>query len=48
MTPADRRALFFAAALLFGVGLLYLGGSHAPSKVQQSQTPSLDPTFQMN
>jgi hypothetical protein len=45
--PADERrnrsegaaALFFAAALMFGIGLLYLSSAYAPSNMTESQAP---------
>jgi hypothetical protein len=45
-SPADEHArsegiaaLFFASALMFGIGLLYLSSAYAPSNVTESPTP---------
>ena len=45
--PADEHAgrservatLFFAAALMFGIGLLYVSSTYAPSNMTESQSP---------
>jgi len=41
-------AIFFAAALLLGLWLLYLGSTYGPSSMVQSQEPTISAPSQIN
>jgi hypothetical protein len=41
-------AIFFAAALLLGLWLLYLGSTYGPSSMVQSQEPTISAPSQVN
>jgi hypothetical protein len=41
-------AIFFAAALLLGLWLLYLGSTYDPSSMVQSQEPTISAPSQIN